>query len=94
MQSFRMIVALLALLYVLSPVDAIPDFIPVVGWADDLLVGLVGLIALLCGARGSTPQSVDWGTQTFRRPMNPTSFHRPGNASAAPWPRIDSDRRS
>jgi hypothetical protein len=26
--------------------------------------------------------------------MNPTSFHRPGNASAAPWPRIDSDRRS
>jgi uncharacterized membrane protein YkvA (DUF1232 family) len=36
------IVAVAALLYLISPIDAIPDFIPVVGWLDDLVVaGLV-----------------------------------------------------
>lgn len=32
----RAIIALLALLYILSPLDLIPDVIPVVGWLDDL----------------------------------------------------------
>jgi uncharacterized membrane protein YkvA (DUF1232 family) len=31
-----------ALLYIISPIDAIPDFIPVVGWLDDMAIaGLV-----------------------------------------------------
>jgi uncharacterized membrane protein YkvA (DUF1232 family) len=32
----RGIIAILAILYVLSPLDLIPDVIPVVGWLDDL----------------------------------------------------------
>jgi|GEM_PF-1362919 len=32
----RVIIALLALLYVISPLDLIPDWIPVIGWLDDL----------------------------------------------------------
>ncbi len=36
------IVAVLAVLYVLSPVDAIPDALPLLGWLDD--VGVVALV--------------------------------------------------
>lgn len=36
--------ALLALVYVVSPVDLIPDALPFVGWLDDL-----GVIALVLG---------------------------------------------
>lgn len=32
----RGIIALLAILYILSPLDLVPDFIPVIGWLDDL----------------------------------------------------------
>lgn len=35
-----------ALLYVLNPVDLIPDFIPVLGYVDDALVVSVCLIAI------------------------------------------------
>jgi uncharacterized membrane protein YkvA (DUF1232 family) len=35
-----LVLLLLALLYILSPIDFIPDVIPVVGWADDLAVGV------------------------------------------------------
>lgn len=39
----------LALLYVLSPLDILPDIVPVVGWADDLIVagGLLIVFFLL-----------------------------------------------
>lgn len=43
----RGVIFLLALLYVLSPIDLIPDFIPVVGWADDLVALLIGAGALM-----------------------------------------------
>jgi uncharacterized membrane protein YkvA (DUF1232 family) len=32
----RGIIAILAILYVLSPFDLLPDLIPVIGWLDDL----------------------------------------------------------
>lgn len=49
--SARKIIAVLfvlfAILYLVSPIDIIPDFIPVIGWMDDLVVlALAGAFAL------------------------------------------------
>ena len=33
---------ILALLYTISPVDLVPDFIPIVGWCEDALLLIVG----------------------------------------------------
>ncbi|MCC5920129.1 MAG: DUF1232 domain-containing protein [Cyclobacteriaceae bacterium] len=36
-------VLLLSVLYIVSPIDFIPDFIPVVGWADDFSIFLLAV---------------------------------------------------
>ncbi len=46
--SFVAVILILALLYILSPADLIPDVISVVGWADDFAVG-IGAGALASG---------------------------------------------
>lgn len=38
MSIINTIVFILALVYILSPIDLIPDFYVVVGWFDDLIV--------------------------------------------------------
>lgn len=48
--SFVAVVLILALLYIVSPVDLIPDFIPVVGWADDLAVAVAAGVAALAAS--------------------------------------------
>lgn len=48
-KHWGMIIALLAVLYIISPIDFIPDFIPFLGWIDDLVVLSVGLGAFFKG---------------------------------------------
>jgi uncharacterized membrane protein YkvA (DUF1232 family) len=49
--SFVTVILILALLYILSPIDLIPDVIPLVGWADDLVVGGGAGAVALAGSR-------------------------------------------
>lgn len=48
-KSWNIIIVLLALLYVVSPIDFIPDIIPVIGWIDDVLAIIVAVGALAGG---------------------------------------------
>lgn len=63
-----LIAALLAGVYTLSPVDAIPDVIVGIGWIDDLIVlGMAGLyIWRIISQRAAT-----------RRPAGDARSHRP-----------------
>ncbi len=47
----RLLSILAALLYVVSPVDLVPDFIPGLGWVDDILV-VIGLLWYLKNQQG------------------------------------------
>ena len=62
--------ALLILIYALSPIDLIPDFIPVLGYLDDLII-LPTLVALTitwipkdvmreCRLQAAQPGKVSW----------------------------------
>lgn len=48
------------ILYILSPVDIIPDFIPMVGYADDILLPILLLVAerMLSGDNDPEPVHV------------------------------------
>jgi len=48
-KSWNWIIGLLAILYIASPIDFIPDFIPIVGWIDDLFVLVAGLLPMVRG---------------------------------------------
>jgi uncharacterized membrane protein YkvA (DUF1232 family) len=44
---FLKIAAALLALYILSPIDLIPDWVPVLGWIDDVTLAAFGIPALL-----------------------------------------------
>lgn len=38
-----MIFLILNIIYILSPIDFIPDFIPIIGWIDDIIALLIAI---------------------------------------------------
>jgi len=42
----KIIIFFLSILYIVSPIDLIPDFIPGIGWIDDIIVGVVGVLPM------------------------------------------------
>ena len=63
--------AVLVAAYVLSPIDLIPDFIPVIGWLDDLFLVALGLAVVM---RFTPPEVIAsarlQGQQISARPAN------------------------
>lgn len=48
--GFAVGAVLLQLLYLVVPVDLVPDLIPVVGWIDDVVVLMAGICATAVGS--------------------------------------------
>jgi uncharacterized membrane protein YkvA (DUF1232 family) len=46
-------VAVFCLVYVISPIDFLPDIIPVIGWLDDIIVILTTVTSILSALRNS-----------------------------------------
>ncbi len=70
----RILPILAALLYVISPVDVVPDFIPGFGWLDDIVVLGVLLWYLTSRQRGQSPWDVfrgRMGGERTRRSSGP-----------------------
>lgn len=59
-ETRRKVMVLGIILYILSPIDLIPDFIPMVGYADDVILPILLIIAekLLSGDTDSEPVRV------------------------------------
>ncbi len=67
--------AALVVAYALSPIDLVPDFIPVLGYLDDviLLPGLIWLVVQLMpdGVRSDCRQQAEvWVAQQQRKPVS------------------------
>lgn len=48
MPRLAKLLALLIAAYALSPIDLIPDFIPVLGYLDDLVIVPLGVLLVIC----------------------------------------------
>jgi hypothetical protein len=44
------IIIMVCLLYIISPIDLLPDFIPIFGWIDDAMAGLMLLGTVFLGS--------------------------------------------
>ena len=49
-------IAALSVAYIVSPLDVLPDFIPVVGWADDLAALAVGIASAMSAMNAGKKQ--------------------------------------
>ncbi len=79
------IIALALVVYIASPIDLVPDFIPVVGYFDDILIVLVGAGLLLRsipqvhhrGARQPVRRAGTRGQDAGKRHADERAVHHP-----------------
>jgi uncharacterized membrane protein YkvA (DUF1232 family) len=68
--------AVVVVAYAFSPIDLIPDFIPVIGYLDDLILVPLGIYLAL---RLIPPHVVAWGReQALRTPARPRNYWAAG----------------
>lgn len=63
--------ALLLLLYVLSPIDIVPDWFPILGWLDDMTLFALGIPVLLKLAPVSVLEEARTATDMFLSRLRP-----------------------
>ena len=57
-ETRKKLMVLAIVLYIVSPIDLIPDFIPVAGYADDVIVPILLIIAEKLLSKGKAPEAV------------------------------------
>ena len=68
--AWKIVLMIILAVLVLSPIDALPDVIPVVGWVDDVayVAGMLGTaVSMLKGKRAQISGAT--GTQGYMPPM-------------------------
>lgn len=58
MNAFSLFLALLGLIYVLSPVDLVPDTVVGVGWIGDAIMLILSIMFFKAGFQGKPPEQV------------------------------------
>lgn len=84
------VILCLGILYVLSPFDLVPDFVPVLGWVEDLLVFAVALW-LANRMRSSAPADATSGQGDEPRSSDSDTLRDPPTPPLAktPWQVLD-----
>lgn len=59
------ILAILSVVYLISPIDIIPD-IPIVGWVDDFFISVTGILNLIQAEVSKTSQSIAQGIKMLK----------------------------
>ena len=80
----KVFVTAFVLLYFISPLDIIPDVIPVLGWADD--VGVGALFAAFCAWRNQHSLAKDSSRETTQEQAEGSAGNDPPVAECACFP--------
>lgn len=55
---FSILLALLGFVYVFSPIDIVPDYMIVIGWIEDIIIGILAIIFVKKGLEGKSPGEI------------------------------------
>lgn len=53
-----LLLAFLGFLYVISPIDVVPDYLVGVGWIEDIIVGIFSVMLVKGGLKGRSPSEI------------------------------------